>query len=251
MSDTGCDSGLALDVLKRRDNAIHQLRELMERWDNRLTLEIESLAKRYEQGRLEILLALEFGRNGKTGDALAILQRTHHEAGDNEHGLAGSRIDGKVRHSRQVDNGHQGPVLVGDIHVMDGVERCIPAVVRLERADYINDLWGGAVYVSLLDYSLKVRRPHLGKREINVLDVPIVAPHHLDGGEVKGGAEIVNCVTQNSRELRRNFFPDSYNTDPIARLGIWFYDDRVGVSCEECGDFTIKLRDVMLGPINL
>lgn len=111
---------------------------------------------------------------------------------------------------------------------------------------YIDDIWPGAVYMSLLDNVLKVVRTST-EREGNVLDIPSVDSNQTAGKKIESYSEILNSVSYTGRKIVRNLVLDTNNEKVIKGLTILFDHDSIRIFCNEVSDLTLKLTYVFFG----
>lgn len=234
---------------KSVDDSINKLGQLMEDWKNRLKLEGLSLVKSYVEGRIELLADLEVIRGGDTHKYRAIFHRPERTIDHRKYRTV------SLRHSQILDGGELGDrdkhlVLVQDVEVVDGAKVVIPSLVRFESADYIDDIWGGTVYMSLLNHTFKVLPSANTEREIDLLDTLPVEPDKITGQQVECAPEVVNCIPNDGGNLSGELLRDA-DSQRTPSLTLTLYDNGIGIQCRELEDFPAKLRDVAFGPFNL
>ncbi len=229
------------------DHALGQLGELMERWDNRLTLKGLAPAERYVNGDLRVLVDLDVTAGGEAEHLHAIFYRSEFDGRDGDT----APFQAKPLEASSLANGNEAVVLVCNVEVMDGAQRFVPSLVRLQRAHFLNDLWAGSVYVSLCDGLLKaVDTDREG--ELNALGVAAVASDEFDGHVVEGAPEVVHGLAKNDAPYVGNFLPNLNHAIILSRnLRVCLSDQSVRASFDETCDLRVQVRDVMLGPLNL
>jgi hypothetical protein len=163
--------------LKPVDDAVNEFRELYKRWDNRLTLKNIDIAERYIKSGLQLLADLHIRGRGDDIDLRAIVHRADETVSE---GYCNPALKGSchVWYTAEKYDGQNELVFVGYVEVMDRPERFIPSFVRFQRLDYSDDIWAGAVYLSLLDSRLKVI-PFGREGKIDALDLPPVEPNKI------------------------------------------------------------------------
>src|SRR5436309_10783237 len=97
-------SGRPLDAFERRDNAIHQLCGLMQRFENRFTVKGLSWCKAYLDRRMKILVNFDIGISRDAGYHAAVIQRTYSRAADVDE-AGGPLTDREVGQFGQMSNG--------------------------------------------------------------------------------------------------------------------------------------------------
>src|SRR5205814_7656069 len=133
---------------------------------------------------------------------------------------------------------------------VDRPVRFIPTFVRFQRFDYLNDIWAGAVYLSLLDSRIKVI-PFGREGKMDAFDLTPVEPNKVACQQIQSRAEIVDRVTDDQRDLIRKFFGDSDDPTRLLGLSVVLKNDAIRISFEKCVNFSVEVRDVALGPFNL
>jgi hypothetical protein len=193
--------------LKPVNDALNEFRELYKRWDNRLTLENIDIAERYIKSGLQLLADLHIRGRGDDIDLRAIVHRADETILE---GYCNPALKGSchVWYAAEKYDRQNQLVFVGYVEVMDGPERVIPSFVRFQTFDYLDDIWAGAVYLSLLNSLIKIV-PFACEREINLLDVPPAEPNKIACQQIQGGSEVVNRVTDDQGNLIRKLFGNS------------------------------------------
>ena len=148
MSELDRDSsGAEMRLLQLVNDASDGLRQLMERWDNRLVPESTSFSERYVEGRLSVVLNLEvIGEvhwlrfcvvpiDGPCGFIPINAEVTV------SNGFEGNRYG---RHGR-----NEKPMLVVNVCIVQGVEKIVPSFVWLDDVDDCIDNSGARNPLSL------------------------------------------------------------------------------------------------------
>ena len=141
--------------LERLDDTCNKLRHLFERWDNRLVFDEKlSLCERYVEGRLEFLCHLEILTDGKAHDFCVTIKKIDPTISQRDQ-FGVVYDDPKVGDTSKTSNGNDKLVFVRDVEIVDAPQHVIPSLIGFKRPDYIDNIWGGAVYLFLFDHSLK------------------------------------------------------------------------------------------------
>jgi len=224
----------------------------MERWENRLTLPGLSISKRYLEGKLEILADFDFICNGTNLQYCAIFYPIRLSAQQCQKGLVigEKRTKRRIRNNDTMKNRNKQLMFISDVEVMNGSKHIEPSFIWLKRANYINDIWGGTVYVSSFDGTLKVI-PFQTKRKINVFSGLPVKPNQITGEKIQGSSKIMNCISNNQWEVDRDLFSHLDGPRTLSTIRAFLDNNSVRITVQEGSNFRIKLRDVALGPINL
>ena len=141
-------------------------------------------------------------------------------------------------------------MLIAYSEIVNGDKSIVSSVVRLQRPKYIDDIWAGAVYVTLLHGIFKVV-PISRERKVNFFDIPSVDPNQIAGEKIESCSEVLNSVSYYGRKIDRNSVVDTNNEKIIEGLTISLNDDSVRISCNELSDLTLKLTDLFFGLFNL
>ncbi|MFZ0890720.1 MAG: hypothetical protein WA005_19950 [Candidatus Binataceae bacterium] len=252
------------------DNAINQVNDLVQRWNHRLTLENLTLAKRYVEGHLRILIQFRrLERDDPAGEFCAIFQRKdtpgsgHAEVENplsNFHkGLEFRNGDVHVgeRKTRIYENipgrdacCYERAVFICDAEAVEIPERCVPSLVRLERSDETHRFIAGTLYFSqqsgfkFLD-AIENRKARL------VGNGPTVRLNQFTGKVVKARTEAVDRVCGDNGEPERRFFQNPGFGDFLAGLWICIDKDRIYFAVKESPDLGVEITDVLFGPFDL
>ena len=175
--------------LERRNDSCNKIRELMKRWDNRLTFEGLSLSKQYLEGRLKFLANLDIFHGGNYAHCYVHVQRSKEFKFDKW--FMGKFDRGTVLNVDAMENRYQQLVFIHNVEVMNGTKRSVPSLVRLERANYLDDIWAGSVYVSLLNRSLKII-PFQTEREVNFIRALMSEPHQITSKNIQRSSKVTN-----------------------------------------------------------
>src|SRR5450759_3161560 len=95
--------------------ARHELRQLMERWDNRLTFENLSLVEKYLEGRLTLVCDVELGSGSYWRVELSALSNNQSHALKN---IVVVVDEVNVSEGDSGDNGHQSEMFVHNVGVV-------------------------------------------------------------------------------------------------------------------------------------
>jgi hypothetical protein len=249
-----------LPMLDERDEAleqaIHFIQESAERWHNRLTYKNLRLAKRYIEGKLEILLLVkEVDIGGK--EWCALLHRIPLGRLETE------RHDGQVlcvlTDSAKYRSNVEGERPVGDADrdqkamFIDRVEMvdqpdvlAVPTGVRLEGIQRLPELLRGTSYLSIykgLQFPNRRDASLARDREYRLVS------WDRDGGVgeiVKAGPDGVDRITQDQRYRNGNrVWPWTDLGGTLPRLRIILCDDVVWIAPVELADRRFEISDVL------
>lgn len=230
------------------DNACRQLAEFMHRVENRLAMERLGFCERYLKGGLEILADFDIVCGGHTEQYHAVFNRAAPE-------ILNSNEWPVVRHNAQIfdpdvmQGRNQCLVFVGNVQVMNGSEKVVPSLVRLQRSDYLDDIFSGSVYMSFSNHVLKAINI-VPEGEIDLIGTFTSTPHQFGCQQVKGRSQIMDYITNDSSERLRNLVPDAERPEVVRGVGFLLYDNAIRFRPYVVDDFVVKLNDVLFGPIN-
>lgn len=222
------------------DNSFNGLRELGERWQNRLICkglpEIES----YLKGRWNLCVVFSIRWGIEEGIYLAVFDGADSEVDNFEAGNV------QVWNYGTKKDGHDNPMLVNNVEQMQLAKGIFAARVRLKRFNAIDDIWGGPMYVSLFDRTIKVFWPFNRDREIDFLVTLPVQSDEFAGHNIKRRSKIMDGVSENQGELLRHWLAEVVNP-----FSVFMYDQGIRLTLKVTPHFDVKIRDMAFGPINL
>jgi hypothetical protein len=124
-------TGRRLDGLCKKNSfdSIHdaadQFRELNERWNNRFTLQGQSLVEKYREGRMSVVCDFEFSRTAKWSRGAI---SCNGDIADNP--VVSLVFCAKTEDRSYLYDWKQKPVFVEDVDIMQGPQGVIPSSVR-------------------------------------------------------------------------------------------------------------------------
>ena len=236
-------------LLECLDYARDELRELMQRWDDRLTAQGLSLVKAYVKGRCSVALYLDIG----TGSERAYVNysaTTDDESTARERYTADPRID-----VSECGNGryrYQQSVLIRNVETVKCVDGVIPSFVRLYGIDdQIDDVGPGDLYLSAI-YGVHKFLPRISKRKVR----PSIRGssgerYDLASQEIESRTQIVDRVPDNERNFAWHGLGLLELDNVLARVEIFLNAETAEVRIQEIGEHPIKLVDMLIGPFDL
>ncbi len=137
------------------DEALRKIDELMECWNNRISIENLAFAKRYLKGEIEVGLVLVTVASPSTvsDKFVAIFKRNFavcclRKVPGRRREVIHSRTDQIVTNSEMTvssGDGNQQQMFIGDIDTVETIEGIVPSVVRLESFDQFDRRCAGTV----------------------------------------------------------------------------------------------------------
>jgi hypothetical protein len=266
------ERGLLMPVRSKQasetgEQAINQIRHLMKRFDDRLTLRNLRLAERYVKAELELLI--HFCVRGVPEDFVAHLHRAEFLVGPEEDrqgwvlppvgvnfgeltGVKSGHVTPKIEASEPADDGHEQAVLVGLVEFVDLPERVVPTLVRLGGVESIYCRLRHSMYLSsLLGF---VFRGGVEDREVDIEErpgIPSTGQNELIGEVVESAPKVLNGIAGNGRELPRDGRDTRHVIDQLSRVRIVLGSDSIRVFVKEGGLCDLQLLDVVFGPFDL
>jgi hypothetical protein len=240
------------DLNRKQINPFHdRLMQLRQRWDNKLVFPLSELGKRYLRQDFGIVLDCVLSRHKffhRESFSLAILLN-----GENRLPACAS---GEL-HIGTSGNDRKFPVLIESVHVMDDADRVIfriaPSFVWLQIEDQgKHDGIHNPLYFSVVSVKFFFRKWLFLKD--GELDGVFVIPSVCTAGEmpdymVETRPQVVDdFASQDTKPLRDGERPMVINSIlPILR--VWGGHDWILTSFKESDDFTVKISDVLIGPL--
>jgi hypothetical protein len=228
-------------------DARDELRELMERWDNSLTLEHLNILEKYRQGRLFIALHLNIA--GYSGYACFSSEYAPHGVVSDlyvpdGHLSKGQSKDGHGRYNQMV--------FVNNVQMVESEQGIIPSSVWLyDILDEGDNIGRDSLYCSLSN-GLYTFLPCLPKREIRVSRGSAAAQaHKLIGDVIETGAQVMDDIANNQGDFIRCLSGHFEHQGRFSCLRILLDVKTVSVRLSKCGEHVIELLDVLIGPFDL
>ncbi len=247
------------------NDVINQIGHLMERFNNRLTLNNPSLGERYDKVELHILLHFRF-RDSE--EYIACFQRDmpdiHESPMKVRNGIIGPTSPETFNHlcpytwqdavRRQRRNGgNQQAVFVEVVKRMEPPENFIPTFVWFDRMDSVYGILPHSLYFS--NHAGFVFRGVIKNREINMPSVPAASPtgtnlEKLEGHMVKGASEVLQNITDDCADGRKNVFNADEVIGVLSRLWVALGFDYIWIGGKEGFTRDIQIIDVLFGPFD-
>jgi hypothetical protein len=248
---------------EQRNNVPDEIKKLLERYDQRFTLDNPRLVERYIKAEINIWVRL--GIDGIDEKFVAIFQR----------GPIGWRqVDGEVGNRNRIPEslphhlGHLRPdvktlILSGDgnqqtmlVDVVKFVEHPelvpLPTLVWFDSAQRINRLLPHALYYSRKSGPVFVGASLNQKTDVvHACWISACSDHEqLIGQVVEGAANIVDGIASNERERiwERPNIGNAINQ--LTRLRIALGKNHIAIGFVKGEDTVLQIDDVLVGPLN-
>ena len=248
-SELGSNEEVVLRA-KALDDARDDLVGFLQRHKNVLSSKNLHVAEAYADGRLVLVLDLECVAGGHTDHIYASI------AADDvvfhrPRNVTVWVTDDDLWNYDDANRQDQRVMLVRDIELVEPPQgRSIPSVVRLQRFDEIDGLFGGPLYLSF-KVGFKVL-PVLVEGEPGMAaDFSAARADQVTGEMIERGSQIVDGVAGNQVDVSGKGFGEVDTNPHMPGLSIWMNDHSVRVLLDESAEERIKVRDVLIGPFSL
>src|SRR2546425_8639441 len=221
-------------------DARDQLRELMQRWDNRLTGE-ESVAEEYIKGRLSI------GFQMKLGD-IATEPHAARDRGKSD----GGAIVLSVKH-RKGNGWDQQSVLVHLVEVVQSANGLIPSLASIGLYlinNQVDDVCTSNLYRSVMNGAYKLLSG-VAYWESNILNRSAGVGDNIVGHMIKRSPQVVDCITDDQWDGLWHRFRDVEFHRALTRLRVFLGANTIKVTLQEGDNLLLQIEDVLIGPFDL
>ena len=237
-----------------KNDAVHTIPQVLQRWDQRLTLENSELIQRYKKGEVQILL--EFSTRIIPKEYVVVFQGKPH-IGNAQYPRVRFRICWEQFgiQARQVDShicsrdGDRQTVFVDNTQAVQTPEGIsLPSAIWFDSADRIYSVLPHSFYLS--KSFGPVSRGCFGDRKIDLTGAPGISSKPQCASEViQGRSEILNGIPSDCRDHRIDWL---YVRNAIRRsaLMVNLAGSFVWPTLQENIDCCIQIRDVMVGPLD-
>lgn len=245
--------------LEQVNRSAYAARELMDEWDNRLTLDNRRFVQRYIEAELHFLVWLRY----LSSDLVAVIERSELNGLPRDPHVTepGRAADRSVRSRERLKDfreahrrGEQQAVLVDyveSVELPEGVPRLVSRIQVQRFHDF--ERVGGNTSLYLGERSGFKLLPSLGDRKDIVLCGGIACGRYQFAvKKVERGSKVVDRVTSDEADCligEWDLLVEAVNQ--VARLHILVADDLVRVFVSEPLDDAFEFRDVFLGPFDL
>ncbi len=250
--------------LESDNQVVNQLNEILERFNERLTLDNIRLGDRYIKGEVHLLIHIRLAGKEYVADLQRLTELREAEftevckANSARLPSAGNR-KGCLRHT---NNGcEQNMVLVGNVQSMEHPEsHTLPTLVRFGCVNCIYSRLRHALYASMtLGFVFRGKLPD-GKTDLTRFfdgkDESALGATNLNQlprEMVKGASEVVDNVASNKSEISGRVLDVGDIAFCVSRLRVFLESESIGFGFESeeplaCG---CQVSEVLFGPFNL
>jgi hypothetical protein len=244
---------------KNIDKALSELDELVECWNNRLSIENMTFAKRYFKGEMEVGLVFEIPYAALVGNKfVAIFKRKFPIRSCGDVPRTGGQLINPVydkfvsetKITMSGSNWNQQEVFISDVDLVETQEGIVPSLVRLEPLDQFDCRCAGS-----LDFGDSARvKVGLGRTywERSVFCCsPAIITDQIVGQQIEGGAKVVDAISDDSAPLKRDGLAFAKAVNFVTGLRVYLHDDGMRLSALESNDSCVKVRKMLFGPVDL
>jgi len=229
-------------------DARDELRQLMQRWDNKLTFENLSLVEKYGEGRCSVVLKLDVA----SGRCYYV---QYSARTDTKCAVYKPRTTDYRVHISKFSNRHdwyQELVFVSNVESVESAKGIIPSLVRLYGVkDEIYDVGTCDLYFSTINSSFKFL-PRIFDWEMRPLGRYSASHgHNIAGHDVQGGAQVMDGIADDERYFTRQRLGHFEFEDVASRIRLFIDAHSAEVGLDECAKYPVKLIDVLVGPFDL
>jgi hypothetical protein len=253
------------------DSAADKISKMLDRFNQRLTLDNLRLIERYVKS--EIILLIHFHIHGASEQYVAYFQRAHVVSGPEKgiHFREISRLErgqkamlllrsqhrshggaAQIYASECTSNSNDNTVLVD---VVQSVEHpnLVPlaSFVRLDLAKRIDSVLPQALF-----FSAKKGFVLLGCIENREIEFDLGSggseanKQQVTGQMIESTPQILDCVPSDGNNASGDGCNSRYLISQLSKLRVFLFNDAIGLGAEEGADLNMKIDDVFFGPFN-
>lgn len=241
------------------DDALYEVDELLERWNNRLSIDNLSLAKRYADGALNI--AILWSRSipdVKTEYFCTVFQRELDVGRSDEQRRRNhllclpGHIHSEANPNINVGRPHRDKkgMFVKNVHLMESPEIVYPSFIRFKLFDDTDCKGRCATNFLRAEKFLVGTYWEIGVIYSTTAGVS-VGNDQGNCEQVEGRSQIVDGISHETGPIAGDWILDVDAIDLISRIRLLLHDEGIGLILEEGGDLGFKPLNVLLGPVDL
>lgn len=224
----------------------YRVLKMRERWDNRLVFPLSNPLESYRSGQLQFYLEVKLFSVALLLHVCAEVNRP--QCSDDILWNLHSRVEGS-------HNQDKIAVLINAVQRVNNgqwvIER-VPSIVGLYPLDYPQGIGGrDSLYFSVIFGNFVFRRwpgDENGKGNRQRFGSPVAFSGEKPCNMVERGPEMVGNLSSKDAKSRRNPAPCVEFNPLIERLVLVFTASPCGAFFQECGDFSVEVADVFVGP---
>jgi len=247
---------------KTQDEAVDQIRHVLERFDNRFTLNDPRLAERYIEA--EIHLLVHFTVRPVDEEFVAYFERAEFVGGVQVNRREQLKCLGQragecvLHHLGQVDamkcrtHGNQKTMLIDTIKLVETPERVVPSTVWFGSVDSIYCVLPYSLYYSIAKGWVTRGVPGNGVTDTSRIGWGTTDSENdeLVSQVVQGTPEILEGIARDCGDDDRNRLEIGDVINQLSRLRIALGGDLIWPGIMEDSDCRLNITDVLLGPFD-
>ena len=253
----GSSLKLERGALSKDHHALDQFAELQERWEDRLTLKNLSLAKRYMDFNLNLLIEANWGAMNfniviHRTDLVGQSPPVPNLLTDREASIVQSKgeLDSCFNIERRTCSWDDAIVLIEDVHSVQREKRGVPSTITLHPKDAALGFGADALYFGhgtgfKLFTGLFNEKPAMSSWRMSVCS------NQIANQKIKSASKVVNDIPNDRAKASWDRFVDSEAKDALASLRVIVADEFVRVGFVEPRDEAIQFTNVLFGPFKL
>lgn len=141
-------------------------------------------------------------------------------------------------------------VLISHVELVKLIEPGVPFGIRFQGYDRSLDVVSGELYLSLRNGTYHGVR-FAGEGELDIPRPGRFRANHREAKEIKSASEIVSCVSDDKGNIVWDGLLLFDKVANLAGFGVWHRGPSKGPFDQICGENSVELIDVLLGPIDL
>lgn len=241
--------GEQLDLSREvADDIRNRVRQLLEKWDHKLSIPLSELIERYLRADIGLVLDCSLG----FGDIIRRKRFSVSISHDLTEMFGTKTWKGQIGASC---DDHQLSVFIESVHVVNDAQRMVsgtgPSLVGLRFFDQgENPKIGDALYLSVVSGLFLFRERFAVDRELK--NVFVIPPRGGAGkvpyDMVKAGSQVVNDFACKYAKSWRDFEVSMIVNRFLPALIVWIGENWIQAFIKEGDDFAVKIDDVLVGP---
>jgi hypothetical protein len=217
------------------NNVFDSIREMHERWNNRLKLETLNIAKDYVAGRIGIILLFD-----RCTDIGRIINAHRQDA----------NLVVPVLDDKRPSGGRKDHVFVYNVQLVQGMDNLpFPTLIKFETEEEARQISLGCFYSVTRGFVIDPVFPD-GQFGITVLS-STVKPSQFPVRNVESRSEIMNSVPDNESEIDWQKLAEVNAKDTFPSFVIFANAKTVRVLLDERSKGLFKVADMVFGPFDL
>lgn len=237
------------NVLDAVESAANEIRQAAKRWNDVMTVERQTVAKNYTDGRVSLVCDLHFFPIADKGVASGVVDGPF----INGELFASAILTANVPNVRQLFFSEQDYVFVLDVQSVQ-IPECIaiPSSVRLNLIhDEVADLFGGFLFESSVDGTYKALPGSTHEEGSLVFPFTRSVKLNVANSMVKCASEVVESIANDGQQVVINSLLHAEVKKAVSRMQVILNRDVVRVTIPDLPNLRCEVIDVLVGPLDL